>query len=86
MLEKFKWLARRDYADFVLENGVEPQFAECYIAFQGAGQELMTFALFEYDNKYPKDDEIFFYCKNLEELLNLNEDFEVIKVNYFFNE
>lgn len=88
MLDEFKWRARRDYAQYVLDYGYEPRYAECYIAYQGAAPELMTIALFEYDILMPEedDDEVFFYCKNLEELLALNEDFEVIRVNDFFVE
>lgn len=86
MTEKFKWLARKDYENFVHENGHEPMYAECSIAFQGAVPEQATFALFPYDVDVKNDDDIFFYCNGLEELLNLSEDFEVIKVLWFFNE
>lgn len=82
------------YGDFCAEHGTEPLYAQCEISWKKrfdfyADPESVTIKL-SADVDEATDEQIFFYCWNIEDLKSLadfeGEDFVLTGFRYFTNE
>jgi hypothetical protein len=69
MIEKTK----KNYEDFVKENGFEPRFAYCKVTFLDNGDSMdATFKLSCDEDE--NDNFIFYYCTGLSDLISLYDE------------
>lgn len=76
------------YANFMAENNAEPRYAGVTIQFLDDGS-LLDVTIKLYGNVGADDDEIFYYCDSLCDLLSLTEqgveDFVINQIHEFHN-
>ena len=76
------------YADFMAENNVEPRYAGVTIQFLDDGT-LLDVTIKLYSSVGADDDDIFYYCDSLNDLLSLTEqgveDFVINQIHEFHN-
>lgn len=77
----------KKYREFVAKHHREPEFAECHIIWKDDNNHYRVKIQLSPDTNPEEDDDIFFYCRNLEELKSLAtfkpEDFTVTKCYSF---
>ena len=91
MEDRYKLIAKihEEYEDYESTVGVSPKYVSCLIKFDNEdnGQDVIIKLTSDTDEK---DDEIFFYCDGLDDLVRLckddKEDFDLIEIYEFMNE
>lgn len=91
MEDRYKLIAKihEEYLDYESTVGVSPKYVSCLIKFDNEenGQDVIIKLTSDTDEK---DDEIFFYCDGLDDLVRLcyvdTEDFDLIEIYEFMNE
>lgn len=91
MEDRYKLIAKihEEYEDYESTVGVSPKYVSCLIKFDNEenGQDVIIKLTSDTDEK---DDEIFFYCDGLDDLVRLcyvdTEDFDLIEIYEFMNE
>lgn len=91
MEDRYKLIAKihEEYEDYWSTVGVSPKYVSCLIKFDNEenGQDVIIKLTSDTDEK---DDEIFFYCDGLDDLVRLcyvdTEDFDLIEIYEFMNE
>lgn len=91
MEDRYKLIAKihEEYEDYESTVGVSPKYVLCRIKFDNEenGQDVIIKLTSDTDEK---DDEIFFYCNGLDDLVRLcyvdTEDFDLIEICEFMNE
>lgn len=91
MEDRYKLIAKihDEYEDYESTVGVSPKYVRCRIKFDNEenGQDVIIKLT---SDTYEKDDEIFFYCDGLDDLVRLcyvdTEDFDLIEIYEFMNE
>lgn len=91
MEDRYKLIAKihEEYEDYESTVGVSPKYVSCLIKFDNEenGQDVIIKLTSDTDEK---DDDIFFYCDGLDDLVRLcyvdTEDFDLIEIYEFMNE
>ena len=91
MEDRYKLIAKihEEYEDYESTVGVSPKYVSCLIKFDNEenGQDVII-KLRTYTDE--KDDDIFYYCDGLYDLVRLckddKEDFDLIEIYEFMNE
>lgn len=91
MEDRYKLIAKihEEYLDYESTVGISPKYVRCRIKFDNEenGQDVIIKLTSDTDEK---DDEIFFYCDGLDDLVRLcyvdTEDFDLIEIYEFMNE
>ncbi len=77
---------REDYCRYVEDNGCEPNVAVCEITFTDDLTTVRVNIQLSVDSYPETDDEVFFYCNGLEDLVSMTEpgvEFTVTDFDYF---
>lgn len=90
MEDRYKLIAKihEEYLDYESTVGVSPKYVSCLIKLDNEenGQDVIIKLTSDTDEK---DDEIFFYCDGLDDLVRLckddKEDFDLIEIYEFMN-
>lgn len=89
--DRYKLIAKihEEHEEYESTVGVSPKYVRCRIKFDNEenGQDIIIKLTSDTDEK---DDEIFFYCNGLDDLVRLcyvdTEDFDLIEIYEFMNE